>query len=93
MSHFEVYLGTLLSLKTGGSCFADKMRALVKHVDALYKSEREAVICIGFLFQILWTALSVALGVELRGDLVRGAPCIKRYHQLFCPTAGNTYPM
>ncbi|KAI4493498.1 hypothetical protein M0804_001674 [Polistes exclamans] len=42
---------------------------------------------------ILWTALSVALGVELRGDLVRGAPCIKRYHQLFCPTAGNTYPI
>ncbi|EZA51646.1 hypothetical protein DMN91_003493 [Ooceraea biroi] len=42
---------------------------------------------------ILWTALSVALGVELRGDLVRGAPCIKKYHQLFCPTAGNTYPI
>ncbi|XP_046492527.1 protein spaetzle 3 [Neodiprion pinetum] len=42
---------------------------------------------------ILWTALSVALGVELRGDLVRGSPCIKRYHQLFCPTAGNTYPI
>ncbi|XP_039311616.1 protein spaetzle 3 isoform X2 [Solenopsis invicta] len=42
---------------------------------------------------ILWTALSVALGIELKGDLVRGAPCIKRYHQLFCPTAGNTYPM
>ncbi|KAL6260151.1 hypothetical protein P5V15_007685 [Pogonomyrmex californicus] len=42
---------------------------------------------------ILWTALSVALGVELRGDLIRGAPCIKKYHQLFCPTAGNTYPI
>ncbi|XP_063989838.1 protein spaetzle 3 [Diachasmimorpha longicaudata] len=42
---------------------------------------------------ILWTALSVALGVELRGDLVRGTPCIKKYHQLFCPTAGNTYPI
>lgn len=42
---------------------------------------------------ILWTALSVALGVELRGDLVRGVPCIKKYHQLFCPTAGNTYPI
>lgn len=46
-----------------------------------------------FNSQILWTALSVALGVELRGDLVRGVPCIKRYNQLFCPTAGNTYPM
>ncbi|XP_034934726.1 protein spaetzle 3 [Chelonus insularis] len=42
---------------------------------------------------ILWTALSVALGVELRGDLVRGTPCIKKYHQLFCPTAGKTYPI
>ncbi|KAL0103475.1 hypothetical protein PUN28_017612 [Cardiocondyla obscurior] len=42
---------------------------------------------------ILWTALSVALGVELRGDLVRGVPCIKKNHQLFCPTAGNTYPI
>ncbi|XP_018048177.1 PREDICTED: uncharacterized protein LOC108687085 isoform X1 [Atta colombica] len=42
---------------------------------------------------ILWTALSVILGAELRGDLIRGAPCIKRYHQLFCPTAGNTYPI
>ncbi|KYM98567.1 PREDICTED: uncharacterized protein LOC108777372 [Cyphomyrmex costatus] len=42
---------------------------------------------------ILWTALSVVLGAELRGDLVRGAPCIKKHHQLFCPTAGNTYPI
>ncbi|XP_014488206.1 PREDICTED: uncharacterized protein LOC106751699 isoform X2 [Dinoponera quadriceps] len=42
---------------------------------------------------ILWTALSVALGIELKGDLIRGTPCIKRYHQLFCPTAGNTYPI
>lgn len=42
---------------------------------------------------ILWTALSIVLGAELRGDLIRGAPCIKRYHQLFCPTAGNTYPI
>ncbi|KAF7990311.1 hypothetical protein HCN44_000116 [Aphidius gifuensis] len=41
---------------------------------------------------ILWTALSVALGAELRGDLVRGTPCIKKNHQLFCPTAGNKYP-
>ncbi|CAD6234682.1 GSCOCG00002051001-RA-CDS [Cotesia congregata] len=41
---------------------------------------------------ILWTALSVALGVELHGDVVKGTPCIKKYHQLFCPTAGKTYP-
>ncbi|GLV34658.1 spatzle 3 [Carabus blaptoides fortunei] len=42
---------------------------------------------------ILWTALSVALGIEIRGEIIRGVPCIKRYHQLFCPTAGNSYPL
>nr|XP_018910075.1 PREDICTED: uncharacterized protein LOC109039155 [Bemisia tabaci] len=48
----------------------------------------------GTLIQIpiLWTALSLALGYEVRGDLIRGLPCIKRNHQLFCPTAGNRYP-
>ncbi|XP_063243730.1 protein spaetzle 3 isoform X2 [Bacillus rossius redtenbacheri] len=42
---------------------------------------------------ILWTALSVALGLEIRAELIRGAPCIKRFNQLFCPTAGNSYPI
>ncbi|CAH1135200.1 unnamed protein product [Ceutorhynchus assimilis] len=42
---------------------------------------------------ILWTALSVALGLELRGEYIRGVPCIKRHQQLFCPTAGNSYPL
>uniref|UniRef100_A0A1I8M8Y4 Spaetzle domain-containing protein n=1 Tax=Musca domestica TaxID=7370 RepID=A0A1I8M8Y4_MUSDO len=42
---------------------------------------------------IWWTALSVALGLDVRGDLIKGVPCIKRYHQLFCPTAGNSYPI
>ncbi|KAJ4433434.1 hypothetical protein ANN_15732 [Periplaneta americana] len=42
---------------------------------------------------ILWTALSLALGLEIRGEIIRGVPCIKRFHQLFCPTAGNSYPM
>lgn len=46
-----------------------------------------------FVFQILWTALSLALGLEIRGEIIRGVPCIKRFHQLFCPTAGNSYPM
>jgi len=45
------------------------------------------------LLQIWWTALSVALGLDVRGDVIKGVPCIKRYHQLFCPTAGNSYPM
>lgn len=47
-----------------------------------------------FLFlQIWWTALSVALGLNVRGDVIKGVPCVKKYHQLFCPTAGNSYPM
>ncbi|XP_030762445.1 protein spaetzle 3-like [Sitophilus oryzae] len=44
-------------------------------------------------FTILWTALSVALGLELRGEYIRGVPCIKRHQQLYCPTAGNSYPL
>ncbi|ODM95494.1 hypothetical protein Ocin01_11183 [Orchesella cincta] len=42
---------------------------------------------------ILWTALSYALGLEIRGEILRGLPCIKRLNQLFCPTAGTTYPL
>ncbi|XP_060522873.1 protein spaetzle 3 [Cylas formicarius] len=42
---------------------------------------------------ILWTALSVALGLELRGEYIRGVPCIKRNQQLICPTAGDSYPL
>ncbi|XP_044760678.1 protein spaetzle 3 [Coccinella septempunctata] len=42
---------------------------------------------------ILWTALSVALGLELRGEYIRGVPCLVRNFQLFCPRAGNTYPL
>lgn len=42
---------------------------------------------------IWWTALSVALGLNVRGDVIKGVPCVKKYHQLFCPTAGNSYPI
>ncbi|KAJ8915098.1 hypothetical protein NQ315_000350 [Exocentrus adspersus] len=42
---------------------------------------------------ILWTALSVALGLELRGEYIRGVPCIKKNQQLYCPRAGNSYPL
>ncbi|KRT85261.1 hypothetical protein AMK59_2675, partial [Oryctes borbonicus] len=42
---------------------------------------------------ILWTALSVALGIEVRGNLIRGIPCLKRDSQLYCPNAGNAYPL
>ncbi|XP_068215967.1 protein spaetzle 3-like [Palaemon carinicauda] len=41
---------------------------------------------------VLWTALSLALGVEVQGEIIRGLPCIKRHNQLFCSTAGTTYP-
>ncbi|XP_053610586.1 protein spaetzle 3 [Plodia interpunctella] len=42
---------------------------------------------------ILWTALSVALGYELQGQIIRGIPCVKRNYQLYCPTAGSAYPL
>ncbi|KAK3884632.1 hypothetical protein Pcinc_011115 [Petrolisthes cinctipes] len=41
---------------------------------------------------VLWTALSLALGVEVQGELIRGLPCIMRLNQLFCRTPGNSYP-
>nr|XP_023019907.1 protein spaetzle 3-like [Leptinotarsa decemlineata] len=41
---------------------------------------------------ILWTALSIALGVEIRGEYIRGVPCIIKNQQLYCPTAGTSYP-
>lgn len=43
-------------------------------------------------FYVLWTALSLALGVEVQGEVIRGLPCIKRLNQLFCRTPGNSYP-
>lgn len=45
------------------------------------------------LLTIWWTALSVALGLEIRGEIIKGTPCVKRFNQLFCPTAGNSYPI
>ncbi|XP_042873195.1 protein spaetzle 3-like isoform X3 [Penaeus japonicus] len=41
---------------------------------------------------VLWTALSLALGVEVQGEIIRGLPCIQRHNQLFCRTAGTSYP-
>ncbi|XP_059613407.1 protein spaetzle 3-like [Phlebotomus argentipes] len=42
---------------------------------------------------ILWIALPVILGVNIRGEILRGIPCIKRNHQLVCPSSGNAYPL
>jgi len=41
---------------------------------------------------VLWTALSLALGLEVQGRIVKGLPCIKRRDQLFCSNAGTSYP-
>ncbi|RXG57665.1 hypothetical protein Avbf_16009 [Armadillidium vulgare] len=43
-------------------------------------------------YMVLWTALSLALGVERRGELIRGLPCITRFNQLFCRSGGTSYP-
>jgi len=41
---------------------------------------------------MLWTFLSITMGLEIHGEIIRGYPCIKRYNQLYCPTPGNNYP-
>lgn len=41
---------------------------------------------------MLWTFLSISVGLDIRGEIIRGYPCIKRYYQLYCPTPGNNYP-
>lgn len=58
-----------------------------------FEIEMEKLIFSFIHLQIWWTALSVALGLEIRGEVIRGTPCVKRHNQLFCPTAGNTYPV
>ncbi|CAH0564696.1 unnamed protein product [Brassicogethes aeneus] len=42
---------------------------------------------------ILWTALSVALGYERSGEILRGVPCVKKNQQLMCPSPGPSYPL
>lgn len=83
------------------------MIQLLRHVSVLYglalrlRTTLIAIdlmfLCLIFIFlfflQIWWTALSVALGLNVRGDVIKGVPCVKKNHQLFCPTAGNSYPM
>lgn len=32
------------------------------------------------------------MGLDIRGEIIRGYPCIKRYNQLYCPTPGSNYP-
>lgn len=38
---------------------------------------------------------SMGLGMDVNnggGEIIRGLPCVKRLNQLFCPSAGTTYP-
>lgn len=39
--------------------------------------------------------VSISLSMDVsnqNGEIIRGLPCIKRLNQLFCPSAGSTYP-
>ncbi|XP_076329714.1 protein spaetzle 3-like isoform X1 [Tachypleus tridentatus] len=42
--------------------------------------------------KFILVVLSIALGWEIRADIRRGYPCIRRLNQLYCPTPGNKYP-
>ncbi|XP_076369172.1 protein spaetzle 3-like [Tachypleus tridentatus] len=42
--------------------------------------------------KIFVATLSLTLGLEIRGEIIRGYPCIRRLNQLYCPTPGNKYP-
>lgn len=94
--------------KRDGGCVERGSTRLARYETECFMSSHPAINCYGHHFnananylytshsisqQIWWTALSVALGLDVRGDVIKGVPCIKRYHQLFCPTAGNSYPM
>merc|ERR1712071_110019 len=41
---------------------------------------------------ILWTGLSVALGYQVHGEIIRGLPCVTMLNQLLCTRPGTTYP-
>lgn len=54
--------------------------------------KRAAVSC---LLATLLAQLPVSLSMDLKngaGEIIRGLPCVKRLNQLFCPTAGTSYP-
>lgn len=45
---------------------------------------------------VFWVVMvSMSLGMDVNnggGEIIRGLPCVKRLNQLFCPSAGTTYP-
>jgi len=44
------------------------------------------------LLALVLVCVTVVEGVAQTGEIVRGLPCIKRLNQLFCPSAGSSYP-
>lgn len=49
----------------------------------------------GGLLVILISTVSQVFAMDAtvqNGEIIRGLPCIKRLNQLFCPSAGSTYP-
>jgi len=47
------------------------------------------------IFLVLAVLLHVTLSMDAKkggGEIIRGLPCVKRLNQLFCGSAGNTYP-
>ncbi|XP_076317913.1 protein spaetzle 3-like isoform X2 [Tachypleus tridentatus] len=42
--------------------------------------------------KLLLAIFSLTLGLEIRGEIIRGYPCIRRLNHLYCPTPGNNYP-
>jgi len=47
---------------------------------------------LNILVTLLAAVTAVSDGMDVRGEIIRGLPCIKRLNQLFCPSAGNSYP-
>ncbi|KAG0417170.1 hypothetical protein HPB47_005826, partial [Ixodes persulcatus] len=44
-----------------------------------------------------WLELTLALllvvcSLDLKAEILKGYPCIRRLNQLYCPTPGNSYP-
>ena len=45
------------------------------------------------IFQAVLLHLTLSMDANKGGgEIIRGLPCVKRLNQLFCGSAGNTYP-
>jgi len=48
------------------------------------------------IFSLLVSCVCCAMSMDVNnggGEVIRGLPCVKRLNQLFCPSAGTSYPM